>query len=46
MTDLRVNYSTDTKYCKVASEKLREQLISLKNLRFSRVMRDKKVCES
>ena len=41
MTDLRVNYTTDTKYCKVASQKLKEQLILLKNLRIFRVMRDK-----
>ena len=46
MTDLLVNCTTDTKYCKVATQKLGEQLISLKNLSFFRVMRDKIVCES
>ena len=46
MTDLRVNYATDTKYYKVATQKLREQLIPLKNLRFFRVMCDKIVCVS
>ena len=47
VTDLRVNYTTDTKYREVASQKLREQLISLKKtLRFLGVIRDKIVCES
>ena len=46
VTDLRVNCTTETKYCKVPTQKLGEQLISLKNLRFFRVMRDKVVCES
>ena len=46
MTDLRVNCTKDTKYCKVATQKLGEQLISLKNRRFFRVLRGKIVCES
>ena len=46
MTDLLVNYTTDTKYDKVSTQKLREQLISPKNVRFFRVMRDKIVRES
>ena len=46
MTDLLVNNTTDTKYDKVSTQKLREQLILLKNVRFFRVMRDKIVRES
>ena len=46
MTDLRVNCTKDTKYCKVATQKLGEQFISLKNRRFFRVLREKIVCES
>ena len=34
VTDLRVNYTTDTKYYKVATQKLRELLIPLKILGF------------
>ena len=44
---LDVNCTTDTKYCKIATQKLNEQLISLKKtLGLFRVMRDKIVCES
>ena len=46
MTDLLANHTTDTKYDKVSTQKLREQLILLKNVRFFRVMRDKIVRES
>ena len=42
---LDVNYTTDTKYCKIATQKLKQQLISLKKtLGLFRVMRDKIVC--
>ena len=34
VTDLHDNYTTDTKYCKIAIQKLKEQLISLKILGF------------
>ena len=34
VTDLQINYTTDTKYCKITIQKLKEQLISLKILGF------------